>query len=259
MLDIIAKRYKGYSIALTGCRAEGIDYECCEYDLIILDADEELININDVYFEIHRLSNNKFQRILQLYNSKIIQDPSLRLVALNDSVKPNMLETHAKNLLIDGLLDASDAKNNPNLLEASLMLKRAAYRYLNAILELNMIRPAPLHIFAQLKELDMDITLPLECLGVNQANSSSISRSLSTLNELLNSRLIKKKISYLYNKHKYVDCYLYIVHLGMMIAKDYRMFNKLRVILNLDAEQSTRKLGEALLDECKTFLRNIKS
>lgn len=259
MLDDIIREYKDYSMALTGCRAQGINYNCCEYDLIILGAEERIININDEYIEVHRLSNNKIQMTLQLYNSKIIQDPSLRLVALKQSIDPHMLRRDAKRKLIDVLFDASSAKNGSNLLEASFLLKRAAYLYLNAILELNLIKPAPLHLLSQLKNMDIDLTLALECLGTRDANSSSITRASSILHKLLDSRLVDKKISYLYDNHKYVDCYLYITHLALTLNKDYHnIIDDLRILLNLDTDQELiKKLGAELIKECKLFLRNI--
>ena len=258
MLDVITKMYSNYSIALVGCRFEGINYECCEYDLIILDAKEGIVKVDDQYLEIHNLSNNKMQMMLQLYNSKIIQDPSLRLVALKQSIDASILKMHAKNLLIDALLDANDAEHASNPLETSFLLKRAAYRYMNALLELNMIKPSPLHILQQLKGLEVDISLALECLGTSQANSSSINRALHILEDLPNYMLLKRKISYLYDRYRYVDCYIYITHLAMLLADEHKISDNLRILLNLAIDDTNRRLARALFNECKIRLRNIK-
>ncbi|GIU72068.1 MAG: hypothetical protein KatS3mg003_1547 [Candidatus Nitrosocaldaceae archaeon] len=257
MLDVIKDMYKGYSIILTGCRALNLNYECCEYDIIILeDCKEEVIKIDDMYIEVHKLSNNKIDKVMQLYKAEIIQDPHLTLASLLKYLDMDMLKMHAKDLLIDAMLDASYAKNNLNALEGSFLLKRSAYKYLSAMLVFNKIKPSPLHILTQLRELDLDLTLPFECLGVKHANSSSIIRACNMLYQLTNSRLVSKKLLYLYERQKYVDCSLYLTYIGINQANYSKIIDKLRVLMNLNIDQGLiKQQSKLLLEECKSMLK----
>ncbi|MEM2856057.1 MAG: hypothetical protein QW416_03040 [Candidatus Nitrosocaldaceae archaeon] len=250
--------YNKYSIALTGCRATKLAYECCEYDLIILEDCKEGVEIKeDKYIEIHKISNDNRYRTLQLYNAVILNDPSFILSALKNSLTYD-LRLYSRDLLLDALLDASKAMTS-NGFEASFLLKRAAYNYLNSLLLLNKVIPSPLHILTQLRELRVDLTMFYEPLGLERANSSSLIRALDMLYKLINSRLISRKALYLYEIHKYVDCSLYITYLAIKLAKDgyHDILPSLAILLDLTNDvQNTERLASILFKMCKELMKS---
>jgi hypothetical protein len=262
MINIRDLGLNDYSIALTGCRAVGIGYECCEYDLIVLeDYKESIIYKDDKIFEIHKLSNDKIKQCLQLYNSIILQDNKLILASLISYLDRDILRVIALNELFNILFDLSKAIHSNLPLESSFLLKKGAYNYLAALLRLNKKNLMPLHALSQFKALNIDLTLPLKCLGVEYANSSSLLRAYNVLREFSNLPLINKKIFYLYDNKRYVDCYLYIIYLSLeMVKEDYHdMLDELSILMSLNVDiDKTKQLAKELMLDIKERLKVIK-
>ncbi len=262
MLNIMDLGLDDYSIVLTGCRALNIGYECCEYDLIILeDCKEGLIYKDDKVFEIHRLSKNKVNQTLELYNGIILQDNRLILADLIYHLDLDILRVIARNTLFDALFDLSKAIHTQDPLESSFLLKKASYNYLTALLRLNKKSVSPLHILPQLKILNIDLTLPLRCLGTEYANSSSVLRAYNIFKEFSDSVLVDKKVLYLYDNKRYVDSYLYIIYLSLELVKNnYQdMLKELYILMSLNVDRdNTKYLAKELMEDIKRRLKVIK-
>ena len=258
MLEI-PEQYKDCSIVLSGCRALGINYDCCEYNLVVFNDSKELSIVidDDKCIEVHKLSNDKLKRGMQLYNSKVIQDPRWIIQNMIDSIDYNKIfRYYARIMLINSMIDANNAKRYND--RSPLLLKRSAYYYLLYLLLANNIRPSPSHLFAQLRSLDIDLSLAFEALSINRVSSSSILRAYNMLSKLniANFRFVSKKLFHLYESNKLIDSSLYLISLAF---RYYKYFNghDLAILFDLNRDQSmVTRLAEQLFNTSKEILKN---
>lgn len=243
-------------------------------------SSDEYIYMNDGSLaRIHRMSSNAsiVEKVMLLDGMIILNDVNNRLSMLEADIagaSRRIKRLHARSLMVDALFYASNAIHAKDALEASFWLKSTACYYMEAHILLNGGVPMPSHILAQMRALgDINISTITDCLGLEQANRSSIARAMRALMRLLASsnysRLvmmaIRKKLEYLASMGMYTDAYAYTCYTCRELVRDRGMkmgsigqipeYDMLGIAMNLSSDHvSTSRLAEELLSICRARL-----
>ena len=285
IIDAVLSKYGKYPIALTGCRTTTHALKCCEYDFVIITEDKgnELLQVDDDYAEIHMMSQklNPLRIALNLHNMQIINDPSWVLSSLKqqvDEATAKMLSWYSRNKTVDALFYANRSKEaaKDNALMSSLWLKCAAYYYLEAAIARSGARPMPTHMLAQLRTIEdktvvEGIALTSNCLGLERANKSSVSRCMEGcigLNDNIKhdytTQIVTKKAQFLYDSAMYTDCYFYLGYIArdavtkiasnQKTLRDYTLMTSIAMDLTTDQSFALKISGE-LMGICNALLK----
>jgi hypothetical protein len=270
--------YSQFPAGIIGCRAaEGnVSYSCCEYDIALF-CDKNRPDIDKVKFlngatlefiPIYEISEDTYIHIKNMilikdYNSLHI---SSLLTRLKGKEYEGLLRNYGKRKIIE-LLFLNQAVND-NLskcpLLSSLWLKRAAYYFTEGILGLNGIKSSPVHELDQIRNLDSKdpkissgINCALDCIGIERAGRSAISRSLRAIRDLdgdgVNIGLWLAKSEWLLSQGRFADCYHYVGKLGSMFlsSKDDRFLRRnlslIETLLDLTSDSQTNHILHARL------------
>jgi hypothetical protein len=285
IVEAVLSKYGKYPIALTGCRTTDQALECCEYDFVIITEEQsnDFLKVNDDYAEIHTMSAklNPVDIALKLRNMQIINDPAWILSSLKQQVDTTIEKAYAwysRNKTVDALFYSNrsmEAAKDSTLI-SSLWLKCAAYYYLEAVIASSGAVPMPTHMLAQLRMIGDKIvadgiTLASNCLGLERANRSSVSRCIEGcigLNDNIKhdytTQLVRKKAIFLYDSAMYADCYFYLGYIArdviigiaanQKMLKDYTMMTSIAMDLATD-QTLTQRLSSELLDACNALLK----
>jgi hypothetical protein len=210
--------------------------------------------------------------LIKDYNSLHI---SSLLTRLKGKEYEGLLRNYGKRKIIE-LLFLNQAVND-NLskcpLLSSLWLKRAAYYFTEGILGLNGIKSSPVHELDQIRNLDSKdpkissgINCALDCIGIERAGRSAISRSLRAIRDLdgdgVNIGLWLAKSEWLLSQGRFADCYHYVGKLGSMFlsSKDDRFLRRnlslIETLLDLTSDSQTNHILHArLVKASKDVLR----
>lgn len=285
VIDKVLSKYGKYPVALTGCRTTDYALECCEYDFVIITDEQisDLLQVNDDYAEIHPMSSklDPLRIALHLQKMRVINDPSWIISSLKQQVDEAIakaLAWYSRNKTVDALFYANRSVEaaGSSALMSSLWLKCAAYYYLEAAIARNGARPMPTHMLAQLRAIEDNtltegITLATNCLALERANKSSVSRCMEAcigLNDNLRrdytTQLVIKKARFLYDSAMYTDCYLYLGYIArdavtsiasnQKTLRDYTLM--ISIAMDLTSDQSFMlKLSRELRDACNELLK----
>ncbi|MGB8778692.1 MAG: hypothetical protein WCC82_10725 [Nitrososphaeraceae archaeon] len=276
-----------YPAGVIGCRAaEGnVSYSCCEYDVAVFcdknrpDLDK-VITLNGVTLEFipfYKISETNYIHIRNMilikdYDSFLI---SSLLTKLREKKYEGMLKNYGKRKIIESLfLNQAIIDNLSECpLLSSLWLKLAAYYFVEGILGLNGIKSSPVHELDQIRDLDLKdpdiatgINCALDCIGIERAGRSAISRSLSAIGDLDKDRVHKNlwlaKSQWLLSQGKFADCYHYIGKVGItyLLAKEERFLRRnikvIETLLDLTSDSQTNHiLHTQLVKASKDALR----
>jgi len=279
--------YTQFPAGIIGCRAaEGTaSYSCCEYDIALFcdknrsDLDK-VISLNGVTLEfipIYEISEDNYVHIRNMilikdYNSLHI---SSLLTRLKEKKYEGLLRNYGKRKIIESLFLNQAVNDNlsKSPLLSSLWLKRAAYFFTEGILGLNGIKSSPVHELDQIRNLDSKdpkissgINCALDCIGIERAGRSAISRSLSAFRDLDEDRVHKDlwlaKSQWLLSQGKFADCYHYIGKVGItyLLAKEERFLRRnlkvIETLLDLTSDsQANHILHTQLLKASKDALK----
>ena len=97
-----------YPIALGGCRAEKINHNCCDFNLIVFDKKDipdSIIEIDDQFVRLHHadLNESRIEILSQYSNLEIISDPTWELKIFLSKIKEkkeSILQTYSKKCII---------------------------------------------------------------------------------------------------------------------------------------------------------------
>ena len=273
-----------YPSAVIGCHAvkNDISYECCEYDIAIFDHTravkcEEHIKINGYAAKFIFFTKT------EMYSQPYISDMIL-LKDYDDMIHSSIrswiqsnrysrrIQLHGKRCIIDSIFYVDKINTNLTVfpIASATWLKVAAYNYLEAILAIHEIASSPLHELSQLRDVTKQhediitgINIALECIGVERASRSSISRSLRSITSIINDEVIESeinaKVNYLLAHNMLPDCYHYLGKIGLKyLPQETQFAPSLKTIqmldLNIDPLQ-IQKLSNLLLKACRDALR----
>jgi hypothetical protein len=270
--------YSQFPAGIIGCRAaEGdVSYSCCEYDIALF-CDKNRPDIDKVkslngatleFIPIYEISEDTYIHIKNMilikdYNSLHI---SSLLTRLKGKEYEGLLRNYGKRKIIESLFLNQAVNDNLSKcpLLSSLWLKRAAYYFTEGILGLNGIKSSPVHELDQIRNLDSKdpkissgINCALDCIGIERAGRSAISRSLRAIRDLdsdgVNIGLWLAKSEWLLSQGRFADCYHYVGKLGSMFlsSKDDRFLRRnlslIETLLDLTSDSQTNHILHARL------------
>lgn len=225
-----------YPVALVGCRTSEMSLDCCEYDLAVFAASQEdnqanqVVQVDNRPVEMLHLTGSIKDHIIDLADMVILKDNSKLMLssAAKDIIAEKykkVLAASGKKLLISSLFCQQKMSGAKHPIVAAMWLKIAAYEFTDGMLALSGNKPMPVHILEQVRQIDSrmaeGVDVALECIGVERATRSAISRSMEPIKELKSKdydrELFMSKVSHLLERRKLVDCYYYA---GRVAAKN---------------------------------------
>ena len=230
LLDKLPKT--DYPVALGGCRAEKINHDCCDYNLIIFDKKDipdSIVQIDNEFVRLHHsdLNESRTEILNQYTNLEIISDPRWELKIFLSQIKEKkelISKTSAKKCIIESQVCLTKAKDS--LIESdpitSCWVKCTAYFLMDAILILNNKHNFPVHtleIIRNLKSsrLNDSLSLITQCIGLERSTNSLLSRMLKStqgfsdmIEKNNHSMIIKNKADFLIENSLFTDCYFYL-------------------------------------------------
>ena len=218
-------------IALGGCRAEKINHECCDHNIVIFDQTDDsdsVIEIDDEFVRLHHgsLNESRIEILNQYHNLEILHDPKWDLKIFLSKIKEkrgSILQAYSKKCIIESQVCITKANNDleSNPFSACL-IKCAAYFLIDAILTLNNKQNFPTHtldIIRNLKsnKLNDAVSLITECIGLERSTNSLLTRMLKSTQGFSDmvekndhSKIIKNNADFLIENSLLSDCYFYL-------------------------------------------------
>jgi hypothetical protein len=219
-----------FPVGFGGCRNDGTNFECCEYDILVIDGQsgESVHRVGDELVRIHHHSLDEFDGDIlhHLQDMAVINDNQWALRMLLSKVKEKKEQiamSHARSCLVDAGIFANKARDCVKIKDpfGGVWIKCAAYFLADAILSLNLKRPSPTHMLEIMRNMKKDkinqkFSIIHQILGIERSSTSLLSRmAKSTIgfSDMVenngNSEIIQKKYEYLVENSLLSDCYFY--------------------------------------------------
>ena len=292
LIDYISNNFR-YPAGIIGCRATNPDMslDCCEYDIAIFNKQStgnRFIRLGNHGLEVITLREISRINVMKLYKMIIIQDDnslSLSSSSLSSANNASAFQQHylkvlrglGKKSIINSLFYHEKITKNiqKNSVLAAMWLKIAAYDFLEGILALSEIKPMPIHELNQIRKITIEhqdiaegVKIALECVGLERATRSTISRSIEAICELnsmeYDRELIKIKVNHLLEKGMISDCYYYLGKMGhrCLAYRDYKFLSKYMKLIQISMDltkdmQQLEKLHINLVSISKIILKKL--
>ena len=292
LVDYISNNFR-YPAGIIGCRATNpeMSLDCCEYDIAIFNkqsAGNRFIRLGNHGLEVITLREISRINVMKLYKMIIIQDDnslSLSSSSLSSANNVSAFQQHylkvlrglGKKSIINSLFYYEKITKNiqKNSVLAAMWLKIAAYDFLEGILALSEIKPMPIHELNQIRKITIErqdiaegVKIALECIGLERATRSTISRSIEAICELnsmeYDKELIKIKVNHLLEKGMISDCYYYLGKMGhrCLAYRDYKFLSKYMKLIQISMDltkdmQQLEKLHINLVSISKIILKKL--
>ena len=295
LIDYISTNFR-YPVGIIGCRATNpqISLDCCEYDIAIFNKQSvgnRFIRLGNHGLELITLTEISRTNVMKLYNMIIIQDDdSLSLSSSSPLFSAEnisgfqqhylrVLRGFGKKSIINSLFyhEKITKSIQKNSVLAGMWLKIAAYDFLEGILALSGIKPMPVHELNQIRTITTErqdiadgIRIALECIGLERATRSTLSRCIEGICELnsmeYDKELIKIKVNHLLKKGMLSDCYYYVGKMGYrcLTDKDYRFLSTFMKLIQISMDltkdmQQLERLQSNLVNISKTILKKLSN
>ena len=292
LVDYINNNFR-YPAGIIGCRATNpeMSLDCCEYDIAIFNkqsAGNRFIRVGNHGLELITLTEISRTNVMKLHNMIIIQDDdslSLSSSSLSSANNVSAFQQHylkvlrglGKKSIINSLFYHETITKNiqKNSVLGAMWLKIAAYDFLEGILALSEIKPMPIHELNQIRKITIErqdiaegIKIALECVGLERATRSTISRSIEAICELnsieYDKELIKIKVNHLLEKGMISDCYYYLGKMGhrCLAYRDYKFLSKYTKLIQISMDltkdiQQLERLHINLVNISKIILKKL--
>ncbi|HZA61922.1 MAG TPA: hypothetical protein VE573_03530 [Nitrososphaeraceae archaeon] len=292
LVDYINNNFR-YPAGIIGCRATNpeMSLDCCEYDIAIFNkqsAGNRFIRVGNHGLELITLAEISRTNVMKLHNMIIIQDDdslSLSSSSLSSANNVSAFQQHylkvlrglGKKSIINSLFYHETITKNiqKNSVLGAMWLKIAAYDFLEGILALSEIKPMPIHELNQIRKITIErqdiaegIKIALECVGLERATRSTISRSIEAICELnsmeYDKELIKIKVNHLLEKGMISDCYYYLGKMGhrCLAYRDYKFLSKYIKLIQISMDltkdiQQLERLHINLVNISKIILKKL--
>jgi hypothetical protein len=293
LIDYISNNFQ-YPAGIIGCRATNpeMSLDCCEYDIAIFNKQSaggnRFIRLGNHGLEVITLREISRINVMKLYKMIIIQDDnslSLSSSSLSSANNVSAFQQHylrvlrglGKKSIINSLFYHEKITKNiqKNSVLAAMWLKIAAYDFLEGILALSEIKPMPIHELNQIRKITIErqdiaegVKIALECVGIERATRSTISRSIEAICELnsmeYDKELIKIKVNHLLEKGMVSDCYYYLGKMGhrCLAYRDYKFLSKYMKLIQISMDltkdmQQLEKLHINLVSISKIILKKL--
>lgn len=276
-------------VALGGCRSDGTNLECCEYNITVFDDKngESVREMDDTLVKIHhgKFSETNPGILEQFQNLKIISDDQWKLRIFLSEIKEKhtkISNSYTQSCLVDAGVYATKAKDATKVSDslAPLWLKCAACFLADAISMLNSKRPSPTHMLELIRgfkknKMNESFSAVHQCLGIERATTSLLSRMIKStvgFSDMVesngHSKIIQKKYDYLVQNSLLSDCYFYlcytnrnnIIKVKDTLHRNLEFMHILRVALDVENDPLViERQASNLLKTTNELLSIIKS
>jgi len=261
-----------FPVALGGCRKEGNNFGCCEYNITVFDEKNEkdrIIEVGNEFVKIHHgsLEESRHEILAQYDNLEILNDEQWELRIFLSKIKEKkekIFKAYAKSCLIDAAVCATKTKDglkNSDLF-ASSWIKCSAFFIADAISILNSKRPSPTHMLENLRhfeknKINENFSIVNDSIGIERATPSLLSRmckSTMGFSDMVeqndHSKIIQKKNDYFLKNSLISDCYFYLgytnrnnfIKIKDILHQKPELIHVLKVAFDVDNDQV--KIGQ---------------
>ena len=261
-----------FPVALGGCRKEGNNFGCCEYNITVFDEENEkdrIIEVGNEFVKIHHgsLEESRHEILAQYDNLEILNDEQWELRIFLSKIKEKkekIFKTYAKSCLIDAAVCATKTKDGLKNSDpfASSWIKCSAFFIADAISILNSKRPSPAHMLENLRhfeknKINENFSIVNDSIGIERATPSLLSRmckSTMGFSDMVeqndHSKIIQKKNDYFLKNSLISDCYFYLgytnrnnfIKIKDILHEKPELIHVLKVAFDVDNDQV--KIGQ---------------
>jgi hypothetical protein len=276
-------------VGFGGCRNDGTHFECCEYDVILMDeqSGESVHKIADDYIRVrhHSLDDSNSDTLYHLQDLNIINDNQWKLRMLLSKIKEKkeqLTMSYARSCLVDAGILANKAKDSLKIQNpfAGIWIKCASYSLADAIFCLNQKRPSPTHMMEIMREMKTDkinqkFSIIHQILGIERSSTSLLSRMVKStvgFSDMTenngNSGIIQKKYEYFVANSLLSDCYFYlgyvnrnnVIKIRNQIHKNPEFIHVLKVGLDIENDPTViDNQATILMQSANEILGNLKA
>ncbi|HSD05340.1 MAG TPA: hypothetical protein VLB45_06280 [Nitrosopumilaceae archaeon] len=278
-----------YPVALGGCRSDGTNFECCEYNITVFD-EKNHESVHEIGGEIIKLHHAKFFEtnsgiLNQFQNLTIISDDQWKLRMFLSEIKEKRAKisnSYIQSCLVDAGVYATKAKDAVKTSDAlaHLWLKCGACFLADAVLLLNSKRPSPTHMLELIRgfkknKTNESFSIVHQCLGIERATTSLLSRMIKStigFSDIVesngHSKIIQRKYDHLVHHSLLSDCYFYlcytnrnnIIKVKDILHRNLEFMHILRVALDIENDPlAIDRQASNLLKTTNDLLSTIKS
>ena len=261
-----------FPVALGGCRKEGNNFCCCEYNITVFDEKNEkdrIIEVGNEFVKIHHgsLEESRHEILAQYDNLEILNDEQWELRIFLSKIKEKkekIFKAYAKSCLIDAAVCATKTKDGLKNSDpfASSWIKCSAFFIADAICILNSKRPSPAHMLENLRhfeknKINENFSIVNDSIGIERATPSLLSRmckSTMGFSDMVeqndHSKIIQKKNDYFLKNSLISDCYFYLdytnrnnfIKIKDILHEKPELIHVLKVAFDVDNDQV--KIGQ---------------
>jgi hypothetical protein len=261
-----------FPVALGGCRKEGNNFGCCEYNITVFDEKnkkDRIIEVGNEFVKIHHgsLEESRHEILAQYDNLEILNDEQWELRIFLSKIKEKkekIFKTYAKSCLIDAAVCATKTKDGLKNSDpfASSWIKCSAFFIADAISILNSKRPSPAHMLENLRhfeknKINENFSIVNDTIGIERATPSLLSRmckSTMGFSDMVeqndHSKIIQKKNDYFLKNSLISDCYFYLgytnrnnfIKIKDILHEKPELIHVLKVAFDVDNDQV--KIGQ---------------
>lgn len=225
-----------FPVGFGGCRNNGINFQCCEYNLTVFDEKQEEPSIHEIdenMIKLHHgsLSETNVNILKQFDGMQIVSDEQWKLRMFLTKIKTKskqITSSYIQNCLVDAGVYATKARE---LIKSSdplahVWIKCAAYFLADAIFLINSKRPSPTHMLEIIRgfeknKINQGFSVVHQCLGIERASTSLLSRMVKStigfsdmVEKNNHSKIIQQKYDYLVQNSLLSDCYFYLGYIN---------------------------------------------
>jgi hypothetical protein len=278
-----------FPIGFGGCRNNGTHFECCEYNITVMDeqSGESVHQIENEFVKIHHCSFNdsSSDTLHQLQNITILNDEQWKLRMHLSKIKEKKEQiaiSHARSCLVDSGILANKARDSVKTNDpfAGVWVKCASYSLADAIFCLNLKRPSPTHMMEMIRNMKKDkvnqtFSIIHQILGIERSSTSLLSRMVKStigfsnmVENNGNSEIISKKYDYLVENSLLSDCYFYLGYVNRNIVlkvknklhKNPEFIHVLKVGLDMESDPMViDSQAVSLLQSTNEILEDLKN
>ena len=261
-----------FPVAIGGCRNEGNNFGCCEYNITVFDEKnkkDRIIEVGNEFVKIHHgsLEESRHEILAQYDNLEILNDEQWELRIFLSKIKEKkekIFKTYAKSCLIDAAVCATKTKDGLKNSDpfASSWIKCSAFFIADAISILNSKRPSPAHMLENLRhfeknKINENFSIVNDTIGIERATPSLLSRmckSTMGFSDMVeqndHSKIIQKKNDYFLKNSLISDCYFYLgytnrnnfIKIKDILHEKPELIHVLKVAFDVDNDQV--KIGQ---------------
>ena len=225
-----------FPVGFGGCRNNGINFQCCEYNITVFDDKREEPSIHEIdgnMIKLHHgsLSETNDGVLKQFENMKILLDEqwNLRMFLTKIKTKSKQISnSYIQNCLVDAGVCATKARELVKSSDplAHVWIKCAVYFLADAIFSINSKRPSPTHMLEIMRgfeknKINQSFSVVHQCLGIERASTSLLSRMVKStigfsdmVEKNNHSKIIQQKYDYLVQNSLLSDCYFYLGYIN---------------------------------------------